>query len=468
MRRFARETNLLIAGRAFSVEGADAVADELRRLLPALGAHLSAGGVTFAPGQDVDILIDGAPLPARTTAAARVDNAGAHMPVSTLIAGRLREHGIVRGIRIGIAMVLEPKTAQLALLLREAGADVAVYAHPDEIDVEVADVLRERGIPVDGDPALTGDEERAAAVAFLSRGFDLLLDDGSHLIRLAHEEGISVKGAAEETTSGLTPLRLMQQRGLFGIPVIAVNDAAMKTSFDNRYGTGQSCVFAIADVLDAAGVGLRDQPAVVIGYGPVGEGVAAHLRAFGVEIAVAETDPVRALRAAHDGHRIGPLSELAEGALLISATGAPHTVTAPTLAAAKIVAVAGGVPGEVDVDVAGLEPVGVHLDRVADGGLLIARGGCVNLAAAEGNPIEIMDLSFAVQLGAVEQLLARELPAGLHPFPAEADQAIARAALDARGDRIDSRSPEQRDAQAEWRSRRYLAASAPDAEDASS
>jgi len=206
----------------------------------------------------------------------------------------------------------------------------------------------------------------------------------------------------------------------------------------------------------------------VIGYGPVGEGVAAHLRAFGVEIAVAETDPVRALRAAHDGHRIGPLSELAEGALVISATGAPHTVTAATLAAAKIVAVAGGVPGEVDVDVSALEPVGVHLDRVADGALLIARGGCVNLAAAEGNPIEIMDLSFAVQLGAVEQLLARELPAGLHPFPAEADQAIARAALDARGDTIDSRSPEQRDAQSEWRSRRYLAASAPQAEDASS
>ena len=468
MRRFARETNLLIAGRAFSVEGTDAVADELRRLLPALGAHLSAGGVTFAPGREPDVLIDGAPLPARTTATARVDNAGSHMPVSTLIAGRLREHGIVRGIRIGIAMVLEPKTAQLALLLREAGADVAVYAHPDEIDVEIADVLRERGIPVDGDPALTGAEERAAAVAFLSRGFDLLLDDGSHLIRLAHEEGISVKGAAEETTSGLTPLRLMQQRGLLGIPVIAVNDAAMKTSFDNRYGTGQSCVFAVADVLDAAGIGVRDQPAVVIGYGPVGEGVAAHLRALGAEIAVAETDPVRALRAAHDGHRIGPLSELAEGALVISATGAPHTVTAATLAAAKIVAVAGGVPGEVDVDVSALEPVGVHLDRVADGALLIARGGCVNLAAAEGNPIEIMDLSFAVQLGAVEQLLTRELPAGLHPFPAEADQAIARAALDARGDTIDSRSPEQRDAQSEWRSRRYLAASAPQAEDASS
>ncbi|MDR2998800.1 MAG: adenosylhomocysteinase [Microbacterium sp.] len=460
VRRFARETNLLVAGRAFAVHGDDAVADELRRLIPALGGHLGDSGVTFAPGETHEILIDGAPLPARTSAEARVDSAGAHMPVSALVAARLREEGLVRGIRIGIAMVLEPKTAQLALLLRDAGAEVAVYAHPDELDVDVARVLRARGIPVDGDPALAGAAERAAAIAFLRRGFDLLLDDGSHLIRLAHEEGLAgtLRGAAEETTSGLTPLRVMQREGLLRIPVIAVNDAAMKTSFDNRYGTGQSCVFAIADVLDAAGIGLRDQPAVVIGYGPVGEGVAAHLRALGAEIAVAETDPVRALRAAHDGFRIGPLAELAPGALVISATGAPHTVDAATLRAARIVAVAGGVPGEVDVDSSSLVSAGEHLDHAGDGALLIARGGCVNLAAAEGNPIEIMDLSFAVQLGAVEQLLTAGLAAGVHAFPAEADAAIAQAALAARGDRIDRRSTAQVEAQADWRSPRYASA----------
>ena len=462
VRRFARETNLLVAGRAFAVRGTDAAADELRRLLPALGARVidAANGFAFAPGAHEEILQDGAPLPARSTPSERVDNAGRHMPVSTLVAARLREQGTVRGIRIGVAMVLEPKTAQLALLLADAGADVAVYAHPDEIDTTVASVLRERGIPVDGDPSLSGAEERAAAVAFLSRGFDLLLDDGSHLIRLAAEEGIALKGAAEETTSGLAPLRLMEEQGLPGIPVIAVNDAAMKTSFDNRYGTGQSCVFAIADVLDGAGIGLRDQPAVVIGYGPVGEGVAAHLRAFGAEISVAETDPVRALRVAHDGFRIGTLRELAPGALVVSATGAPHTVDADTLAVARIVAVAGGVPGEVDLPEATPTPVAPYLDRVGDGALLIAGGGCVNLAAAEGNPIEIMDLSFAVQLSAVEQLLTRDLPAGLHPLPAEADDAIARAALEARGDKIDRRSTAQAEAQADWRSRRYRTASA--------
>ncbi|MFB7249472.1 adenosylhomocysteinase [Microbacterium sp. NPDC056234] len=463
VRRFARDTNLLIAGRTFSVPGADAVSHELRRLLAALGAHLGDGGVTIAPDQTPEILLDGQPLPVREAAVDRVDFAGRHMPVATELARCLHQSGIVRGIRIGIAMVLEPKTAQLALLLRDAGADIAVYAHPDEIDVTVADVLRERGIPVDGDPALTGAAERATAVDFLRRGFDLLLDDGSHLIRLAHEEGLAtgLRGAAEETTSGLTPLRLMQRTGILGIPVISVNDAAMKTSFDNRYGTGQSCVFAIADVLDAAGIEIRDQPAVVVGYGPVGEGVAAYLRALGAQVCIAEADPVRALRAVHDGFGIGTLAQLAPDALVVSATGAPHTIDADILRSAAIVAVAGGVPDEVDFDASSLRPHGAaQLDRVGDGALLIARGGCVNLAAAEGNPIEIMDLSFAVQLAAVEQLLGSTLTPGLHAFPAEADQRIARAALAVRGTAIDERSPAQVAALAQWRSPRYLGASA--------
>ncbi|WEF20996.1 adenosylhomocysteinase [Microbacterium maritypicum] len=469
VRRFARETNLLVSGRDFSVIGTDGVAEALRALLPALGAHLGDTGVVFAPGGSPEILLDGEALPPRERAEDRVDAAGRHMPVATDRARRLRENGTVRGLRIGIAMVLEPKTAQLALLLRDAGATVAVYAHPDEIDVEVAEVLRSRGIPVDGDPSLSGAAERAAAVSFLHRGFDLLLDDGSHLIRLAHEEGLApqLRGAAEETTSGLTPLRLMEREGVLEIPVIAVNDALTKTSFDNRYGTGQSCVFAIADALDDAGIDLRDQPAVVAGYGPVGEGVAAHLRALGVQVGVSETDPVRALRAAYDGYRIGRLHDLAPGALVVSATGAPHTVDAEVLRAAAIVAVAGGVPHEIDLDASTLRAFeGVNgeasafVERAGTGALVIARGGCVNLSAGEGNPIEIMDLSFSVQLFAVEHLLAHELPAGVHPLPAEADVTIGAAALALRGEHIDQRSRAQVDAQREWRSPRFRGESA--------
>lgn len=463
VRRFARDTNLLVAGRTFDVIGEGDVPDELRTLLVRLGARVGDGAVAFVPGEEAEILLDGAPFPPREGADDRIDFAGDHMPVSRDIAARLRDTGAVRGVRIGIAMVLEPKTAQLALLLRDAGAEVAVYAHPDEIDVDVAAALRARGIPVDGDPALSGVAEREAAVAFLRRGHELLLDDGSHLIRLAHEADVlaGLRGAAEETTSGLTPLRRMAAEGALRIPVIAVNDAPMKTAFDNRYGTGQSCVFAIADVLDVAGIGIRDQPAVVVGYGPVGEGVAAHLRALGAAVGVTETDPVRALRAAHDGYATGLLSDLAPNALVVSATGAPHAIDAETLRAARVVAVAGGVPEEVDLDPTSLQPVShagavlPHLEQVGDGALLVARGGCVNLAAAEGNPIEIMDLSFAVQLSAVEQLLASPLPAGVHPFPGDADELVARAALAARGEAVDVRSTAQRRAQQDWRSPRY-------------
>ncbi|OZB80142.1 MAG: hypothetical protein B7X32_19910, partial [Microbacterium sp. 13-71-7] len=198
-----------------------------------------------------------------------------------------------------------------------------------------------------------------------------------------------------------------------------------------------------------------------VGYGPVGEGVSAHLRALGARVGVAETDPVRALRAAHDGYETGHLRALAPGALVISATGAPHTVDAETLRVARVVAVAGGVPSEVDVDVAGLLPLELagaalpHLERAGEGALLVARGGCVNLAAAEGNPIEIMDLSFAVQLSAVAQLLGTPLPAGVHRFPEEADDAVARAALAARGEALEVRSDAQLRAQHDWRSPRY-------------
>ncbi len=469
VRRFARETNLLVSGRDFSVVGSDAVAEALRQLLPALGAHLGDGGVTFVTGEAPEILLDGHPLPARKTAEDRVDAAGRHMPVSSDLARRLGEKGTVCGVRIGIAMVLEPKTAQLALLLRDAGATVAVYAHPDEIDVEVAAVLRARGVPVDGDPTLSGAAERTAAVSFLRRGFDLLLDDGSHLIRLAHEEGIAteLQGAAEETTSGLTPLRLMQREGVLEIPVIAVNDALTKTSFDNRYGTGQSCVSRSP---------MRWMPRASTSatsprsWSATAPSARASPRTCGRSASRSRSPrptPVRALRAAHDGHRIGRLHDLAPGALVVSATGAPHTVAAEVLRTAAVVAVAGGVPHEIDLDPSTLRPyagengeASPFVERAGDGALVIARGGCVNLSAGEGNPIEIMDLSFAVQLFAVEHLLTHDLPAGVHPLPPKADTTIGTAALAARGEHIDERSPAQVDALREWRSPRFRGAPA--------
>ncbi|WP_205529172.1 adenosylhomocysteinase [Microbacterium halotolerans] len=475
IRGFARDTNLLVAGRGARVTGDGPVVEALRAQLTALGARLvDRDGTLTAPSVEFDlraggarVLVDGTDVPDRGDASGRIGFAGSHMPVSRRIADGLAASGIVRDLRIGVAMVLEPKTAQLALMLRDAGADVAVYAHPDETDPDVAMALRSRGIVVDADETLSGAAERGAALAFLRRGFDALLDDGSHLIRLAHEaapdEVASWIGANEETTSGLTPLRAMERAGELRTAVIAVNDAQMKTRFDNRYGTGQSCVFAIADLLDEAGISLRDQPATVIGYGPVGQGVAGHLRALGAEVRVAELDPVRALRAAHDGYETGRAADLGRGALVVSATGAAGTIAGELLEGAAVVAVAGGVPGEVDLAGADLEPVVLegaavpHIDRLRpSGALVLDRGGCINITAAEGNPIEIMDWSFAVQLAGLEHLVRTRPDIGVHSFPEEADAAVARAALAARGTTVDRRTADDGTAsEAEWRSPRF-------------
>lgn len=443
VRRFARASNLMLAGRPFAVRGIDA--SGLHDLLVRLGGipspESTPGRVEFDLDADT-IALDGGPLPERGDAAGRIAFARAHMPVSTAMAARLD----LTGLRVGVAMVLEPKTAVLSLLLRERGAEVSVYAHPDETDPAVAEALGAEGFAVTADPSLSGAEELAAARAFLRAGLDVLLDDGAHLIRLAHDDDPSLAegwiGACEETTSGLTPLRRMQDAGILRTAVMAVNDARTKTMFDNRYGTGQSCVFAIADLLEERGIALTDQPALVLGYGPVGQGVAAHLRALGAEVRVAETDPVRALEARHDGFCTGPARELAAGALVVSATGVPATVTADIAATARIVGVAGGVPGEVE-------------DEAANGALVLGGGGAVNITAAEGNPIEIMDLSFAVQLAALGELVRRRPAPGVHTLGPEVDELVAREALRVRGAEIDPPRPLDPEGLDDWRSPRY-------------
>ncbi|WP_062465898.1 adenosylhomocysteinase [Demequina maris] len=478
LRRFARETNLLIAGRPVrvSAEAEDTdTAIAVAGMARALGAILVEDDATGPDVLDIDVRGDdaalalgGRPLGSRGDAAGRLDFARTHMPVSTALAGELAEAGTVRGLRVGVSMTLEPKTANLALLLKDAGAEVAVYAHPDETDPEVAAALRARGVPVDADPTLSGDAEREAALAWLERGFDVVVDDGSHLVRLAHEAAPHLIerwiGVTEETTSGLTPLRLMAAQGALRTPVVAVNDAATKTGFDNRYGTGQSCVFAIADLIEHADATVRDLPVLVIGYGPVGVGVAAHLRALGAHVAVAEIDPLRALLAVHDGYEVGRAEDLAQGALVISCTGVAGTVTRELLALGTIVAVAGGVPGEVDLDESALAPVVVagapisHLDIDTERGTLILdRGGCINVTAAEGNPIEIMDLSFATQLAAVRHLVETRHGVGVHPLADAAVAHVAEVAATSRGLALDPAAASS-PADADWRSRRYRGA----------
>lgn len=393
----------------------------------------------------------------------RIAWAQAHMPITRAAVARLAEAGRLEGRRIGLALVLEPKTAVLALELAQAGAQVSVFSHADETRDDVAAELRTQGITVFADSAATAQQEEALAREFLAQKLEFLLDDGSHLIRMAHDPARapgaldSLIGAAEETTSGLRPLRAMEAEGALRIPVIASNDARSKTLFDNAYGTGQSCLLTILDLLDPASEGypLQGRRAVVAGYGDVGRGFARLAAALGAQVSVAEIDPVRALQARMDGYPTGALADLVSDAdLCVSATGVADTISLEVLTAlpdGAVVSVAGGVDQEVALEAAlragaqwlpapGMRAV--ERLRLPSGRELLVtdRGGCINCTAGEGNPIEIMDLSFAVQCAALETLIDEAerrlagrgalLAPGLHALPASADDAVAAAAVE--------------------------------------
>jgi adenosylhomocysteinase len=293
-----------------------------------------------------------------------------------------------------------------------------------------------------------GDVAAASAVAeqdrFLAQRLHLLIDDGSRLIRRlidTPQAAVELIGAAEETTSGLRALR---ELGDLPFPVVAVNDARTKLCFDNAHGTGQSCLLTILELIDPDGAGwLPGRTVVVAGFGPVGEGFSRHARALGAEVLVADPDPVAELRARFAGYRTGTLERLvAEADLIVSASGYPQTISLAVLQASRpgaAVAVAGGVADEVDWRLAveagaAFAPVSPWVEDLVlasgDSVRLLDRGGCINCTAGEGNPIEIMDLSFGVQLVAVELLLTAHLSPGLHPVPVAADEQIARLALD--------------------------------------
>lgn len=445
--------------------GATLIVIDAGRHLPAVDEDAFGPVVTARPGvlgvpmlsDDVFLVSTGRDPEDDPAADARLRWARRSMPVSRAVAAELRDGGLLRGTRIGVAMFLEPKTAVLSLLLRDAGAEVVVYAHADETDDAVAASLRAAGLTVYASSTASLPEQKALALAMLDTRPHILLDDGSHVIRLAHQERPdllpTMLGAAEETTSGLRPLRVMAWRGELGIPVVAVNDARTKTFFDNRYGTGQSTVFAVLDLVDGLTSGthrvIRGGAAVVAGFGHVGEGVALVLSALGFRVTVAETDPVRALQALFAGHAVAPLAEAVQDAdLVLSATGVADTIDLRVLrscADGAVVAVAGGVDHEValaDAVAAGAtrQHVGPKAERLvfpdADGGpIVLDDGGCINITAAEGNPIEIMDLSFAAQLGAVRMLLERgdELERAVVPIDPAVDDATARTALAAFG-----------------------------------
>jgi adenosylhomocysteinase len=397
----------------------------------------------------------------------RIAWARERMVVLAAVRGEL---GPLAGRRIALSLVLDPTTAALALTLRDAGASVAVHAPASETDSAVAATLEQDGVAVfaGGDGAATR-IQTALVDGLLDTGPELLADDGAHVIRRVHRERRdaldALRGATELTTSGVRPLRTMAAAGELAVPCVAVDDACTKRIADNGRGSGESCVAAM---LDVSGILLAGRAVAVAGYGPVGRGVARHAVALGARVTVSEVDPHRALEALLDGHTVAPLLDAAARAdVLISATGVAHTVPLDVLRAlpdGAVVAVAGGVAEEVEVGalraaVGRPSAVAPQLDAYELDGrhvLLVADGECVNVTAAEGNPIEAMDCSLALQALALAHLARTEerhrerLSAGVHALPAALDERVARLRLEAAGAGLEQPSAAQRAALERW------------------
>ncbi len=362
---------------------------------------------------------------------------------------------------------LEAKTAVLAQSLLRAGAAIAITgSNPLSTQDDVAAALSETGVEVHAWRGVTDKEHQANLARVLDTRPDILIDDGAELSIAAHLRGKSflhgVIGACEETTTGVMRLRAMQKQGRLKFPVIAVNDALTKFLFDSRYGTGQS---GLEGIMRATNLLIAGRKVVVAGFGWVGRGVAQRAKGMGARVTVTEVSPVRALEALMEGFDVMPMAEAAEeGDLFITATGDIDVLTSNHFLRMKDGAILCNVGHfNVEVRVTDLEKVsrskGQVRAEVTEYTLrngrrlyLLSEGRLVNLAAADGHPAEVMDMSFADQALSAEYLASRgdQLRAEVHPVPEEIDSKVAQWRLEAFGKRIDVLSSGQRKYLQSW------------------
>ncbi|MHB9146782.1 MAG: adenosylhomocysteinase [Symbiobacteriia bacterium] len=383
-----------------------------------------------------------------------------HMPVLNEIRREFEATRPLAGKRVAICLHLEAKTAYLCKVLAASGAEVAIAgSNPLSTQDDVAAALAEDGIAVYAWYGATSAEYFGFINRLLDNRPNLLIDDGGDLVATLHGarrdalEGVI--GGAEETRTGVMRLRNMERDGVLAFPMVAVNDARMKSLFDNRYGTGQSVWDGIMRTTNLV---IAGKTVVVGGYGWCGKGVAMRAKGLGADVVVCEVDPIAANEALMDGFRVMPsLAAAASGDIFVTVTGCKGVFGPPHFQVMKdgaILANAGHF--DVEVDVAGLRQIAAKTREVRrnveefclpDGRCLyvLAGGRLVNLAAGDGHPTEIMDLSFAVQALTLAYLAEHGKEVGGHvvPVPGHTDQRVAALRLAALGVQIDRLSDEQ-------------------------
>jgi adenosylhomocysteinase len=373
------------------------------------------------------------------------------MPVLAGLSPRLSD-GALAGRRLAVVVHLEAKTACLVLALQEAGAHVvAAGSNPRSTQDSVVAALRGRGVEVHARHGAPPDEFTADLLAVGETGPELVIDDGLELTRRLAEHRpdlyAQLRGVSEETTTGVARLRALEGEGRLKFPAVAANDARCKHMFDNPYGTGQTTLTAVLALTNVLAAG---RTFCIVGYGWVGKGIARAADGLGGRVAVVEVDPVRALTAHMDGYRVAPLYDaLADADVVITATGLVEAIDADAIDALKdgaVLANAGHHDREIDVPA-----IAARADEVVDARPnvktyvlgdrrvhVLVDGALVNIAGLDGNPIEIMDLSFSVQALSIHALAGGSLPAGLNRFPDELDDLIARTKLRTLGIELDA------------------------------
>jgi adenosylhomocysteinase len=398
----------------------------------------------------------------------RIEWAEREMPVVRIIRERLAREKPFAGLRMAACLHVTTETANLALALKEGGADLVVCAsNPLSTQDDVAAALvAEYGIPTF---SIKGEDD-ATYYRHISAALDhrpqITLDDGADLVNIMHRERsellTNVIGGTEETTTGVVRLKAMSNEGQLRYPIIAVNEAETKHFFDNRYGTGQSTLDGITRATNILWAGRR---VVVVGYGWCGRGVASRAKGMGSHVIVTEINPVRALEAVMDGFTVMSGVEAAKvGELFITTTGGLHAIGREQLEVMPDGAIlANSGHFNVEIDINALEELSsgnrkvrefVQEYQMNDGRkiYLLAEGRLINLAAAEGHPSAVMDMSFANQALCVEYLVKNhdKLEPGVYDVPIETDAEVGRLKLASMGIHIDTLTPEQVRYQNTW------------------
>ena len=397
----------------------------------------------------------------------RIEWAYREMPVIKLIRERFSAEKPLQGIRIAGCLHITTETANLALTLQAGGAELILCAsNPLSTQDDVAAALVEYGIPTN---AIKGEDDKTY-YQHINTALDhrpqLTIDDGADLVSTIHAKRSDlisgVIGGAEETTTGIIRLRSMYRAGQLRYPIIAINDAQTKHFFDNRYGTGQSTLDGITRATNILWAGKR---VVVCGYGWCGRGLATRARGMGAHVIVIEVEPVGALEAVMDGFQVMPLLEASKiGDIFITVTGDKNVIDAAHFRVMKdgaILANSGHFNAEINIPAlkemsTANRTVRDYVEEytLKDGRCLylLGEGRLINLAAAEGHPASVMDMSFANQALGAEYLVKNggKLDIGVHPVPEEIDREVASLKLKAMGVVIDSLTAEQQKYLASW------------------